>query len=421
MRRSGQITRSSHKASRSARRIGVALVVALSFGCVGISQAAASGVSQQEQEVKRVVAEIEAAHQHIDQLVEEYVQALDHKATLDIDIAASITKIDAQQAELGQVETQLGNVAVQKFIDGGSGGLGPLFSDPAAIGDGLQKDQLTRVALNVGSATTDDFEQLIKDYNTEKAKLEKAQAEVVSVAAEAERKRVQAETESAALEARLVQEKAKLGNLIEQEQQRQVDVAAAKHAQDVAAYQAQQSSKKSSGAGGGNGGGGNGGGNSGGAVPVPGDGSSSGGSDGGGSNDGGANDGSSSGGGGNPAPAVSGSANVAVNAALNQLGVPYRFATSNPGVSFDCSGLTSYAWGQAGVGLPHQSASQYASVPHVDPAEAQPGDLIFYYHPISHVGIYLGNGQLVHAPATGDHVKISSVNWSKVVGVGRPG
>ena len=110
-----------------------------------------------------------------------------------------------------------------------------------------------------------------------------------------------------------------------------------------------------------------------------------------------------------------------MNAALSQQGVPYRYATSNPGVSFDCSGLTSYAWAQAGVYLPHQSRAQYASIPHVSIGAAQPGDLIFFYSPISHVSVYLGNGQQVHAPNTGGIVNIASVNWNKVVGVGRPG
>ena len=106
---------------------------------------------------------------------------------------------------------------------------------------------------------------------------------------------------------------------------------------------------------------------------------------------------------------------------MSQQGVPYRYATSIPGVSFDCSGLTAYAWGQAGVGLPHQSRAQYASVPHVAKDQAQPGDLLFFYTPISHVSIYLGNGMQVHAPNSGTVVKIAAVNWGNVVGVGRPG
>lgn len=110
-----------------------------------------------------------------------------------------------------------------------------------------------------------------------------------------------------------------------------------------------------------------------------------------------------------------------MSAAMSQRGVPYRFAASSPGVAFDCSGLTKYAWGKAGVYLPHQSAQQYASIPHVSESNAQPGDLIFYYSPISHVGLYIGGGTMVHAPRTGDVVKTTSVSWAKTVGVGRPG
>lgn len=112
---------------------------------------------------------------------------------------------------------------------------------------------------------------------------------------------------------------------------------------------------------------------------------------------------------------------MAVNAAQSQLGVPYRLAQSSPGVAFDCSGLTAYAWSQAGVGIPHQSAAQYASTPHVLVDQAQPGDLIFYYSPISHVGIYVGGGSMIHAPNTGSVVSYSAVRWRNVVGVSRPG
>jgi cell wall-associated NlpC family hydrolase len=112
---------------------------------------------------------------------------------------------------------------------------------------------------------------------------------------------------------------------------------------------------------------------------------------------------------------------VAVAAAQSQLGVAYRFAAESPGVAFDCSGLTKYAWGKAGVGLPHQSGAQYASTPHVSKDQVQPGDLIFYKSPIGHVAIYIGGGMMIHAPATGDVVKVSAVNWAKVVGVSRPG
>jgi cell wall-associated NlpC family hydrolase len=122
-----------------------------------------------------------------------------------------------------------------------------------------------------------------------------------------------------------------------------------------------------------------------------------------------------------PVPQASSRAGTAVNAAMSQLGVPYVGYQASPGVGFDCSGLTSWAWGQAGVGLPHNSAAQYASLPHISSDQAQPGDLLFYHSPISHVAMYLGGGSQIHAPSTGDVVKVVGVNWGNVVGVARPG
>ncbi len=82
-----------------------------------------------------------------------------------------------------------------------------------------------------------------------------------------------------------------------------------------------------------------------------------------------------------------------------------------------------WAWGRAGVSLPHNSAAQFASLAHVPAASAQPGDLIFYRNPVGHVAMYIGGGMMIHAPRTGEVVRIQAVNWSKVRDgvVGRPG
>ena len=118
---------------------------------------------------------------------------------------------------------------------------------------------------------------------------------------------------------------------------------------------------------------------------------------------------------------MSAGAATAVAAATSQLGVPYVAFALQPGIAFDCSGLTAWAWAQAGVKLPHQSGMQFASMPHVAVADAQPGDLLFYHSPISHVTIYIGNGRMIHAPNPGSVVQIGTVNWANVVGIGRPG
>jgi cell wall-associated NlpC family hydrolase len=109
-----------------------------------------------------------------------------------------------------------------------------------------------------------------------------------------------------------------------------------------------------------------------------------------------------------PSVAPSQAAQTAVNTALAQRGKPYVWGAAGP-ESFDCSGLTQYAYAAAGVSLPHSSAMQARMGRAVTMSQLAPGDLVFYYSPISHVGIYIGNGQIVNAPTSGDVVKITGV------------
>lgn len=117
---------------------------------------------------------------------------------------------------------------------------------------------------------------------------------------------------------------------------------------------------------------------------------------------------------------VSGRAAAAVQYALAQVGDAYVYGAAGPS-AFDCSGLTMMAWAQAGVGLPHSSSAQYGSGPHIAMGDLQPGDLVFYYSPISHVGIYIGNGMIVHAANPGTGVVVSSVSSMPYSGAVRPG
>jgi peptidoglycan DL-endopeptidase CwlO len=107
-----------------------------------------------------------------------------------------------------------------------------------------------------------------------------------------------------------------------------------------------------------------------------------------------------------PPPTHSGVANVA----LSQLNTPYVWAGAAPG-GFDCSGLVMWAYAQVGVSLPHSTYAQYGYGVPVSRDQLQPGDLVFF-DGLGHVGIYIGGGQFVHAPHTGDVVKISSMDES---------
>jgi cell wall-associated NlpC family hydrolase len=100
---------------------------------------------------------------------------------------------------------------------------------------------------------------------------------------------------------------------------------------------------------------------------------------------------------------------VAIAMALDQVGDSYGAGGTGPDV-FDCSGLTSYAYAAAGVTLPHSSRAQSAMGRKVDRSELQPGDLVFFYSPISHVGLYIGNGKMVHASTYRHPVAVASVD-----------
>ncbi|GAA2790281.1 NlpC/P60 family protein [Kribbella solani] len=117
---------------------------------------------------------------------------------------------------------------------------------------------------------------------------------------------------------------------------------------------------------------------------------------------------------------ASGRAQIAINAALSQLGDPYVWGASGPN-SYDCSGLTMYAWGKAGVSLSHSSKAQAGEGRRVSRSDLMPGDLVFFNTPISHVGIYLGNGRIVHAPRPGKSVEISPLDENPYNTAVRPG
>jgi cell wall-associated NlpC family hydrolase len=104
---------------------------------------------------------------------------------------------------------------------------------------------------------------------------------------------------------------------------------------------------------------------------------------------------------------VSGRAGVALKYALKQIGDRYVFGAAGT-VTWDCSGLTMRAFQAAGVSLPHSSAAQSRMGKKVALNALKPGDLLFYGRPVSHVGIYLGGGKMVHAPRSGSRVKVAS-------------
>jgi cell wall-associated NlpC family hydrolase len=380
----------------------VALVITLLVPAMTPTIASAQTVDGQRKKVEQIVDELDRLEEKSNKLAEDYVEAVDTKSQLDAEIVDAEAQIAVKEAELDQLRGSLSEMALRSYVGGGAAPLGPLFEDSSNLSDVLQRDELARVALSAGDVTSDELDALVSDLDDDRDALADKREQAGELADSLVAQQAATEQSTKDFEEAKADAEAKLGDLIAKEEARRAAEAERKHQAEVAAAAsaaaaAAAANNRSAGTASSNGGGGsssNSSGNSGGGSVAA----------------------ASA-----PAPAVSSRSGIAISAAMAQQGVPYRFAASSPGVAFDCSGLTAYAWAQAGVFLPHQSRQQYAAVPHVSQGEAQPGDLLFYYSPISHVGIYLGGGQLVHAPNTGSTVKVAGVNWGKVTGVGRPG
>ncbi len=151
---------------RLSRALVLVSTIVLAAPMVDAQVASATSVDDQRREVERIVDQLDKLHEQADILAEEYAVAVDDKNQLDIDIAKSEERVAAKQAELNQLQGDLAEVAVRTFTGAGSDVLGPLFSDASSYSAGLRRDQYSRVALNVGTGTTDDLDALIDDLAT---------------------------------------------------------------------------------------------------------------------------------------------------------------------------------------------------------------------------------------------------------------
>lgn len=335
------------------------------------SPASADPVDDKRREAEAIADELERLEEDMRRRAEDYAEAMQEQEDLGLEISAAEQEVGETEARLAQVQGTLYTAAVVQFMGGGrTSTLTQLLATDGGIQDTLQREQFTSVAINTGTMTTDELDSLVGDLAKKRRNLEKQREHAERSAAYALSRQQEAEDLAARYEERRQSVQGELASLVSQERDRRSQAALTEARRIADQNSGRYDSARSQYA---------------------------------------------------NIPKVSARSQTAVNAALGQLGVPYKYATARPGVGFDCSGLTAYAWGRAGVELPRNSRAQYASMRKVPREAAAPGDLIFYYSPISHVSLYLGGGRVVHAPQPGSSVEITSVRWDRVVGVGRPG
>jgi cell wall-associated NlpC family hydrolase len=354
--------------------VSLVLAALAAASTIGVPSAGAAPIDDKRAEAAALQDDIEANGRRIGELAEEYNGAQLRLEQAQAAIDAAQARIDAARAEVARIKELIalrGASVYRRAVQGQS--LDGIDYDTA-------QDLLARRHYAATQAGHDDelLDELAKaqlDLATEKATAEAARAE-----AAVEQERIAAtrggiESANAEHQQLLDQVNGELASLVAEEQQRREGTVAA------------QAQTRFAGGGSSSGGVGGGGG---GSAPLP-----------------------------NLAPPGA-AAGIAIDFAHAQLGKPYVYAASGPD-AYDCSGLTMAAYRAAGISLPHYSGAQYSMLPKVSLDAMQPGDLVFWGPGGgSHVGLYIGNGLMIHAPHTGDVVKIAGV-YGTPVGAARPG
>jgi len=356
----------------------VAAVLGLVTATVGVTDVGAQSIDDARAEAEALSADLEQTRERLIELAEEYNRSTADLETAQEQIDGARRQLAANQAVLDQTRAQLRDYALQAYVSGG----GERELDGFFGGDANTVDQ----RLNYIKTAAGNRKQLIDDVAEASKRVDRQldQLKVAQKAAEAEQARIDAaRSEATKLEGEtailLDRANGRLATLVAEAEARRAEEA--RQAALAAARLAQSETTPSGGSSG---------------------------------------SGSTGGGGGTvrppviytPPPGLRAEAAIAVQAAMSQLGVPYVWGGSSPSVGFDCSGLMYWAYAQAGVRISRPADYQRDDAVRIGYEDLQPGDLVFYGEPPSHVGMYVGNDQIINAPQTGDVVSIKNMFYS---------
>ena len=342
----------------------------------------ADSITDAKAKAAQIESELANAQSQMSALSQQYDAARVKLDQVDSDIATTKAAIAVNQAQVSKDKTILEKAAIANYVsDGAAASENPIFSNnEKTIGAATEYNQIASGDINQAVANLHTAENKLAAQETQLATQQGQAQSAVSTeqAAVAQNQQVVQDQSSA-----LAQENGQIATLVQQQAAAEAAQAAQASAAKLAAAQTASSPSPSVGGGGG-----------GPAVNTA---------------------------AANPPPVAAGGSG-AVAAAESQIGVPYVWGGETPGVGFDCSGLTAWSWGQAGVSLPHFSGGQMSDTTPVPLSDLQPGDLLFYGPGGGdHVAMYVSPGTMIEAPETGSFVHLTGLRLdSGFVGAGRP-
>jgi cell wall-associated NlpC family hydrolase len=374
----------SLRSARLLRRVGVpalTVVTVLSSTVLSLARPAAGDqISDAKAKAAAIEGQLTQAQNQMSALSQQYDAAKYHLSQITTSIQTTKANIVTDQQQVAKDKSTLSKAAVANYISNGTASTqNPIFSgNQQTLGATNEYNQIAEGNITLA---VDKLHTAENQLNAEEAQLNGEQSQA-QTQVNAEQAAVSANAQAITSQKNaLSQEQGQIATLVKQQQDAEAAVAARAAQQRQAAAAAAVTSTSS----------GSGGSQLASASHAP------------------------------PPPTAPGGAG-AVQAAESQIGVPYVWGGETPGVGFDCSGLTAWAWGQVGVGLPHYSGAQMADSAPVSVSDLEPGDLLFYGPGGSdHVAMYVSPGTMIEAPFTGADVRLTGLRLGDgFVGAGRP-
>ncbi|MCD0484750.1 NlpC/P60 family protein [Streptacidiphilus sp. ASG 303] len=341
----------THRRPKQPSRARVSVLTAAAATAVALSAQAGAAQAAPKPTKESVKAQVDKLNQQAEAAAEKYNGAKEQQQKLQRQVNNMQDEVARQQAEVSSMQGTLGQLASSQYR---SGGIDPtvqlmLSSDPSRFLD--QASSLDQVSAQQA--------QTLRQLQEKQHKLDQDKAQTQADLAELDSTTRELKARKAEVQTRLAKAQALLNTLTAQER------AALQAAETAAAQRASRAAARTA------------------LTPSP------------------AGNGSTA--------AASGTAQAALAAAKTRIGSPYVYGATGPS-TFDCSGLTQWSYARAGVSLPRTSEEQANAGTRLTLSQLQPGDLVFFFSDLHHVGIYAGNGMVLHAPKPGASVRYEAMD-----------